>query len=314
MIDLRRLQVLRAVHHHGTVTSAATALHLTPSAVSQQIRQLSRDLGVPLLEPQGRRVKLTSAAHVLLDHADTLYVRWEQARADLADHASGKVGPLRLCGFPTGVATLLAPAAAHLAKAWPDLVVSVTEAETTDSFDRLLADQADLAVIIPTPDSPVSDDPRFDQQPLFDEPQDLLVHSGHPLATRDAVSLTEAAHEPWISPVPGTCDQHHVVVSACIAAGFTPQVAHHATEWIAVAALVGHGLGVSLVPRLAAIPENAVVRIPLRGNPTPTRRILTCTRRGARQHPAIVRGVDALHEVIKGVIQEVTGRSPISAA
>ncbi|CAM5561239.1 hypothetical protein SALBM217S_09447 [Streptomyces griseoloalbus] len=62
MIDLRRLHVLRSVAHYGTVTAAARALHFTPSAASQQIRQLARDLGVDLLEPQGRGVRLTPAA------------------------------------------------------------------------------------------------------------------------------------------------------------------------------------------------------------------------------------------------------------
>jgi DNA-binding transcriptional LysR family regulator len=299
MIDLRRLQVLRAVHHHGTVTSAAKALHLTPSAVSQQVRQMSRELGVALLEPQGRRVRLTAAALFLLDHADAMYVQWEQAMAELAAHADADPAPLRMCGFPTGLATLLAPAAAHLAKVRPDLTVSITEAETSDCFDLLLAGETDLAVVIPAPDSPPLDDPRFDQQPLLDEYLDLLVPAGHPLATRDSVTLVEAAHEPWITPMPGSCDHHHVVVSACIAAGFTPYTAHHATEWVAISALVGNGLGVSLVPRLAAIPgEHAIARIPLHGNPTPTRGILTCTRRGAREHPAIARAVEVLGEVV----------------
>ena len=298
MIDLRRLQVLRAVQHHGMVTTAADALHLTPSAVSQQIRQLSREVGVPLLEPHGRRVRLTTAALVLLDHADALYVRWEEAKAELAAHADGAAGPLRLCGFPSGLAALLAPAAAHLAKTKPDLAVSVTEAEAADCFDRLLTDRAELAVVIPTPANPALDDPRFDQAPLLDEREDLLVPSGHPLATRDAVRLAEAAGDPWITPLPGSCDQHHVVVSACIAAGFTPHVAHYATEWPAVSALVAHGLGVALIPRLAVLPaEHAVVRVPLHGNPTPTRRILTCTRRGAREHPVIAAGLDALGEI-----------------
>jgi DNA-binding transcriptional LysR family regulator len=298
MIDLRRLQVLRAVHHHGMVTSAAAALHLTPSAVSQQIRQLSRDVGVPLLEPHGRRVRLTAAAHVLLDHADALYVRWEAAEAELAAHVEGAAGPLRLCGFPSGLTGLLAPVAARLAKTHPDLAVSVAEAEAADCFDRLLTDQADLAVVIPTPAGPAPNDPRFDQAPLLDEAEDLLVPAGHRLATREAVRLVEAAGDPWITPEPGSCDQHHVVVSACIAAGFTPHVAHYATEWPAVSALVAHGLGVALIPRLAALPaEHTVVRVPLRGNPTPTRRILTCTRRGARRHPVIAAGLDALGEV-----------------
>ena len=78
MIDLRRLHVLRAVAHYGTVTAAASALHFTTSAASQQIRQLARDLGVDLLEPQGRGVRLTSAAESLLAHADAIQARWEE--------------------------------------------------------------------------------------------------------------------------------------------------------------------------------------------------------------------------------------------
>ncbi|CAM5656035.1 LysR family transcriptional regulator OS=Streptomyces tendae OX=1932 GN=GUR47_04055 PE=3 SV=1 [Streptomyces tendae] len=83
MIDLRRLHVLRAVAHYGTVTAAARALHFTPSAASQQIRQLARDLGVDLLEPQGRGVRLTAAAESLLAHADAIEARWDEAEQDL---------------------------------------------------------------------------------------------------------------------------------------------------------------------------------------------------------------------------------------
>jgi DNA-binding transcriptional LysR family regulator len=89
------------------------------SRLIEQIRQLSRDVGVPLLEPHGRRVRLTAAAHVLLDHADALYVRWEAAKAELAAHVEGAAGPLRLCGFPSGLAGLLAPAAARLPRPTP---------------------------------------------------------------------------------------------------------------------------------------------------------------------------------------------------
>jgi DNA-binding transcriptional LysR family regulator len=82
MIDLRRLHALRVVDQLGTITSAATSLHLTPSAVSQQLRQLSTELRVPLLEPDGRRVRLTPAARALLRHADDLAARGEAARRE----------------------------------------------------------------------------------------------------------------------------------------------------------------------------------------------------------------------------------------
>ena len=70
MIDVRRLRVLRAVAQHGTLAAAAEELHLTPSAVSQQLAALEREVGQPVVERQGRGVRLTGAAEVLVGHAD----------------------------------------------------------------------------------------------------------------------------------------------------------------------------------------------------------------------------------------------------
>lgn len=299
MIDLRRLQVLRVLHERGTVTAAAHVLHLTPSAVSQQIRQLAQDVGVDLLQRQGRRVRLAPAAYTLLAHADTLYTQWEIARADLAAHADGGPSRLLLCGFPSALSALLAPAAARLRQTHPRLVVRMTEAENTECFDLLLAEHTDIAVVVPLSASPPPDDPRFEQQPLLDDPQDLIVPATHRLAGRDGVELAEAACEPWIA-APGSLDQHQLILVACAAAGFAPRIAHRAQEWNAITALVAHDFGVCLLPRLAPIPaDHAILRIPLQGEPTPSRRILTCVRRGSRGQPAIARGLEALQEIAR---------------
>ncbi|MFC4565354.1 LysR family transcriptional regulator [Nocardiopsis mangrovi] len=315
MLDLRRLRVLRAVHHHGTVTAAAESLHLTPSAVSQQIRQLSRDLGVPLLEPEGRRIRLTSAAHVLLRHADAMTTRWEQALADLAAHAEGETGPLRMCGYPTGVSTLLAPATALLRRTHPAMDVSVAEAESAESFDLLLAGAADLALVVPEPGFPPVDDGRFDQRLLVDDPQDLLVPAGHPLAGRAFVRLADTAHEDWVASHRPDCDHGRMVQVACAAAGFTPRIVHHAADWIAVTALVCSGLGISLVPRLLPLAaEHDVVRVRLSGEVRPARSILTVVRSGADQHPAIRRGMAALHEIARASWDDDAWPGPRPAA
>src|SRR4051794_19024325 len=109
MIDLRRLRVLRVLAEQGTVTAAARVLHLTPSAVSQQLRLLARELDVELLRHEGRRVRLTPAAHVLLEHADILFAQWERARAELS--SADEAGSLGLCGVSSVIAALLSPAA-----------------------------------------------------------------------------------------------------------------------------------------------------------------------------------------------------------
>ncbi len=287
MIDLRRLRVLRAVSHYGTITAAAKALHFTTSAASQQIRQLGRELDITLLEPYGRKVRLTPAAQRLLEHADAIEARWEQAEIDLRTAGDEPAGLLRLAGIPTAVAMLLAPAVAPLRARHPRLSVHIHEVEQQTGYDLLFDGSIDLAVLESTPDNPPAGDPRFDQRPLVDDVFDLVVPDDHPLAGAGTVRLAEAAGEEWVLPaVACTCRQH--TLSACGAAGFTPNVVHNALEWNAIAHLIANRLGVALVPRLAYLPPHLpITRLPLTGAPAPSRKLLTCTRAGGRDHPAV---------------------------
>ncbi len=296
MID-RRLNVLRVVAARGTVTAAAEALSFSPSAVSHQLRSLSSDLGVPLLEQDGRGIRLTGAARVLLEHVDDLFALWEEIRGELAETDPDQIRSLRLCGFSTAASALLPEVAAQVRATHPRCTVRIIEADPEECFDLLLAHQADLAVVVATASIPPSADTRFDQAALLDDPLDLLVPADHPLATRGSVLLGEAADEPWIVDRPGR-PLHRLVVAACAAAGFTPSVAHEAAEWDTGAALVGAGLGVALIPRLARIPAgDRIVRVPLRGEPSPARHILTSVRRGSRDQPAITTALRALEGV-----------------
>jgi DNA-binding transcriptional LysR family regulator len=295
MIDLRRLHVLRAVDHYGTVTAAAHALHFTPSAASQQIRQLARDLGVQLLEPQGRGVRLTPAAHSLLAHADAIQVRWEQAELDLRAEHGAPAGLLRVSGFPTAASVLLAPMAAQMRARHPRLKVRIQEAVVPEAFDLLFEGEIDLAVVETTPYNPPRSDVRFDQQPLMDDPYDLVVPDGHKLAGLTRVDLVETARDEWIAPVPGSPCRPHVL-SACGAAGFTPDIVHHALDWNVTAHLVAQGLGVALMPRLAHLaPHLPISRVPCTGNPH--RKILSCTRSRGRERPAVAAALRELHDL-----------------
>ncbi|MFG3253883.1 LysR family transcriptional regulator [Streptomyces sp. NPDC048172] len=295
MIDLRRLAVLRAVAHYGTVTAAAETVHMTPSAASQQIRRLAAELGVELLEPHGRRVRLTPAARGLLRHADHIERYWQRAEGELhAAQSSAPSGVLRLAGFPTAACTLLAPLAARLQSDWPELTVEIREAEPPDCYDLLFSGDADLAVVESTPSNPPQGDARFAHEPLFDDPYDLLTHRDHPRAAHDTVALGGLAHERWIVSMPGT-SARQLELAACSAAGFTPTIAHQARDFSLRANLVGHGLGIALVPRLVSIPENLpVARTPLEGAPRPTRRLLRVIRAGSETHPSIAEALQSL--------------------
>nr|WP_042184978.1 LysR family transcriptional regulator [Kibdelosporangium sp. MJ126-NF4]CEL16428.1 FIG01127108: hypothetical protein [Kibdelosporangium sp. MJ126-NF4]CTQ90380.1 FIG01127108: hypothetical protein [Kibdelosporangium sp. MJ126-NF4] len=295
MIDLRRLHVLRAVSHHGTITAAARSLHFTTSAASQQIRQLARELGVDLLEPHGRRVRLTSAARTLLAHADAIEARWEQAEIDLRAVGDEPAGLLRLCAFPSAVSMLLAPLVVRLRAQYPKLTMQVREDEQLAAFDLLFNGETDLAIVEAMPGNPPVGDARFDQRPLLDDVFDLVVPTSHDLAGRGDIAMVETAELEWIIPTTAnTCREH--ILTACGAAGFAPNVVHTILEWNAIANMVANGLGVCLVPRLAHLPPHLpIVRVPLRGNPRPVRKLLTCTRAGSARHPAVSAAIAELH-------------------
>ncbi|WP_318207542.1 LysR substrate-binding domain-containing protein [Streptomyces sp. SJL17-1] len=144
--DLRKLRVLRELSERGTVSAAAQALHLTPQAVSQQISALGRELGVPLTEPSGRRLRLTGAARIVLRHADAVFTQVEQMRAELAAHQSGERGEVAVAGFSTTLSALILPAVARLRETRPLLRTSLAEVDPPESFSLLQRGETDVVI------------------------------------------------------------------------------------------------------------------------------------------------------------------------
>lgn len=286
MID-RRLQVLRMVRQHGTVTAAAAALHLTPSAVSQQVRGLARELDVELLQQVGRRVRLTPAADVLLDHADRLTADWERARAALEEHRHGRTVRVGLCGFPSALAALLPDVIAEL-RTEPTVAVDVVQADPAECLDRLVVGASDLAILEATRVVPATVDQRFEVEPLFEDPLWLVVPPDHVLAAATEVPLGDGVAEAWVCGPPHG-SYHQIELDACRRAGFEPRIAHRAVDWSAYLAIVASGLGVALMPGLAVAPDAPVATVGLADTPRPSRRVLTCVRRGSRDQPGIRR-------------------------
>src|SRR5262245_36236565 len=146
MIDVRRLHTLRELADRGTIAATAQALHLTAPAVSQQLAALEREVGHQLTEPDGRRLRLTGAAHVLLGHADVIFAELERASAALTAHDRTAVGTVRVGAFATALANLLAPALPELSATHPGLRITALESEAPDCFERLVRREIDLAI------------------------------------------------------------------------------------------------------------------------------------------------------------------------
>ena len=301
MVDLRRLRALRAVADHGTLAAAADALHLTPSAVSQQLAALERETGHALLEPAGRSVRLTPAAHVLLGHADALFAQLEKLEGDLAAQDPSPRGEVRIAGFPTALAGLLAPAARPLHAVAPAVELRILEAETPEAVGMLVARDVDVILGMECSAAPRRDDTRFHREELLGDVLDAVLATDHPLAGRARIDLAELSGEGWVAPPVGwSCDE--VFLAGCRSAGFSPKVAHRAGDWQAVMGLVAGGLGISLVPRLAhTAPPVGVVILPLTGVP-PKRHVFVACRAGAETSPAMRALLDALSDSARAQI------------
>ncbi|GAA3082718.1 DNA-binding transcriptional LysR family regulator [Kribbella aluminosa] len=299
MIEVRRLRVLRALADHGTVTAAAEVLHLTPSAVSQQLAALETEVGQELLERRGRRVSITSAGRLLLAHADTILAEVERAEDAMRLHANGANGEVRVTAFATAISLLVAPALTRLRETSPGLSLVVRDAEGHQGITQLLDGDADLAIAVEHRGSPRPDDRRLTRIPLYAEPFVAVLSPTHPLigggGGEGAIELAALANDDWVMPAPGN-PIRDVVLLACEQAGFQPRIVHQSDDFRAVAALVAAGGGVSLVPRLA-VPDPTLALIRPLPDPAPTRRVYAAVRTSRADHPLITATLAVLTEV-----------------
>ncbi|MFJ4717133.1 LysR family transcriptional regulator [Streptomyces sp. NPDC088785] len=288
--DVKKLVILRTLRERGTVTATARALLMTPSAVSQQLTNFARQLGVPLLEAQGRRVRLTDAAHLVLRHGEAVFAQLERADAELAAYLRGESGVVRVAAFSTAVPALVVPAVRALRADRPGITVRVREAEAAQANELLAAGDVDLALSLAA-HAPTARDPKFTRVPLLADPLDVALPAGHPLAGRPGLRLADLAGEPWIFGGSGPWSE--ITTAACEAAGFVPEQAHSAAGWTAILAMVEAGMGIALVPRMAAVRRDGVVMCAL-GADRPVRHVVAAVRRGAEEGAAVRRVLDAL--------------------
>lgn len=291
-MDLERLRVLHAVHTAGSVTGAAQALHVTTSAVSQQMARLEREAGQRLTERHGRGIRLTEAGELLAREAGDLLAHAEQVEARLAAHRGAVAGTLCIAAFATAARGLL-PAALHdLRSRYPDLSLSLSEQEPHQAIPALSRGDLDIAVVQEWPDTALAIPASLARRHLLEDSLDVALPAGHPLAARDSVAIKELADDDWISWSTGQIC-HDWLVHTLRAHGARPRILHTASEHSTQLALVGAGLGAAVIPRLGREPAPASVRfVPI--DPFPVRCIYALWRASTAPRPAISATLDAL--------------------
>jgi DNA-binding transcriptional LysR family regulator len=292
-VETQLLEVFRTVARLGSITAAAQRLRFTQSAVSRQIATLEAEVGARLLDRLPRGIALTEHGRALLPHAEALLDRLTTARQAVDDLDALTAGRLRVGAFATAVAALVPRALASFRASFPAIALSLVEGFTPALLQRLEAGEVDVAVVSTVPSGP-PDPARFDLHHLVDERMLVAVPRDHRLARRRTVRLAELADDPFIA------NSTRPEETLFAASGFRPRIDFTVSEWTAKFGCVAAGLGVTLVPSLAARSAPAdLVLLRVHADDAPARKVYAATPAGRSRPSAVDRFVEHLDEVAR---------------
>jgi DNA-binding transcriptional LysR family regulator len=243
MRHLRSFDALADERHFGR---AATRLHIAQPALSQQIKQLERELGVELVSRTTRRVELTDAGRRFADHCRSVLGSLDRAAIDMALVAAGQAGRVSLGFIGTATYDLLPQAARQVRDALPGVRLDLHGELLSPALrEGLLDGTYDLVVLRPDGER----HPSLDLRVLRTERLVAVLPDRHPLAGRRSIELASLAGEPFVMHFSGhRSSMHEHVLAACAAAGFRPTEIMEVGETVTMVVFVAAGLGVALVP------------------------------------------------------------------
>lgn len=260
-MDVRQLTILRELSERGSVTAVAAALHVTPSAVSQQLTALQRSARTPLTVKRGRRLALTPAGEALAAAAVDVVAALDRARRAVDDHLDSPAVPVRVAAFHSAALAWFAPLLRAVAEADGPPLHCRDEDVAQEEYPALVADHDLVVAHRPEAGTPWPDR-RITVVPLLVEPL-LVAHAvDHRLAELPVLTVADVAGERWISvhegfPVAGVLD-------ALAAAAHRPlDVVHRINEFFVAASVVASGDAIALLPARTTRPEPGVVLRPL---------------------------------------------------
>jgi DNA-binding transcriptional LysR family regulator len=296
LLDVRRLQIFSAVAEHGSFAAAARTLFMTPSAVSQQLALLERQLGLALMIRGPRGVEPTEAGRVLAERSVALLANvadLEHEMRDL-DAASTRV---RLAAFPTAGADLIPRVVRACRQRFPRLRVELRSVHAADMAARLREGSVHLGLVWDYDFAPRAFATDIERIPLADDPLYVLFSADHPLAGERQVRLPDLAGESWVvrSHRP---PYDEAFSTMCRLSGFEPGIGFVTEDYQAAQGLVAAGIGISVVPRMSLVSRHpGVVAVPM-APPAPHRRIAALRSPHAGHPKAAERLLDVLRDGI----------------
>ncbi|MEU9246687.1 LysR substrate-binding domain-containing protein [Streptomyces shenzhenensis] len=243
MMELRQIRYFLALAEECHFGRAAARLHVAQPALSQQIKQLEKDLGVALFVRSTRHVALTEAGRHLVEHARLLTTEEERARRHMTELATGRAGRVSIGFIGTATYDLLPRVARTVHARLPGITMDLRgELLTPDLVEGLSAGTYDLAVLRGTAGH---EDIRTTL--LRSESLVAVLPSHHRLADRRSISLKALAGEPFVIH-PARSSMYDRVLAACRRAGFQPSSLMEVGETATLVVFVAAGHGVALVP------------------------------------------------------------------
>lgn len=249
------------------MTDAAARLRIAQPTLSRTLSRLEAELGTELFDRAHGRMTLNASGEIYLDHARRAQAELDAARAQIADLKNPSQGTIRLSFLHSFGVSMVPRLVSGFRQREPRVQFELTQSAASTITDRVLADEADLAIVSPRPNTRAVAWRLLTAQRLA-----LAVPSDHPLAERASVHLAEAAEADFITMHP-EFGMRRILEERCAAAGFRPRVTFESSELFTIAGLVAAGLGVALLPiEPNPLLPPGLALIPMSG-PAPTREV-----------------------------------------
>ncbi|GAB5897830.1 LysR family transcriptional regulator [Mycolicibacterium mageritense] len=248
MLNVERLRMLVAVDQHGSITAAAKALHMTPSAISQQLKILSTEAKATIVEALPTGVRCTPAGKLLVSHAIRILDELKQAEHSLAELNGQEIEEVRFACFPAATDSLVPEILRLIAKQHPTAALSFDVMRSPVALRALCDGAVDAALVARYPGDPA---PGRDLR-MVDLGNDLLVAAmptEHPLTQGQSVQLSHLTDIPLLLESSGSpfCQ---LFLAACADAGITPQIRAWSPQANVALDMVAQGVGIALLPAM----------------------------------------------------------------